>query len=211
MYEYLVDRDTHSSRKKTDSAIGLRLDEAVRANQTATDVFDDAYATFLGINRTDARCIDIIDQRTRVTAGQLASESGLTTGAVTAILDRLERQHYVRRVRDDEDRRKIYVELTHRCREIGWHIFGHFARLSPVLKSRFSPEQVRGIIQFLEMGTYLNRQMAAVLARHAEPDDSGQPDRRLEQAKAFEQAAEAEMPRVTRDLEAIARNVDESF
>lgn len=206
-----MDRDIQPSREKSHEAIGLRLKEAVRANQTANDQFDEALTSFLGINRTDGRCLDIIDRKGPVTAGQLAIDSGLTTGAVTAIVDRLERQGYVRRVRDEADRRKVYVENTDRIRQISSHIFGHFARLSPVLTSRFSPEQVRGIIQFLEMGSYLNREMASVLARHAEPGDNYLPDWRLEQARAFEQAAEAETPRVTRDLEAIIRSVEDSL
>jgi DNA-binding MarR family transcriptional regulator len=205
-----MDQDTRTSREKSHDAIGLRLKEAVRANQTANDVFDEAFANFLGVNRTDARCLDIIDRKGSVTAGQLASESGLTTGAVTAILDRLERQAYVRRVRDSDDRRRVYVEATDRCREISWHIFGHFSRISPVLTGRFSPEQVRGIIQFLEMGSYLNREMAAVLLQYSEPEGID-PDWRLERARAFEKAAEAATPKVTRDLEAIIRNVDESL
>ena len=48
----------------------------------------------------------------RITAGELAAEAGLTTGAVTAVIDRLERAGYARRVRDDEDRRRIKVEVT---------------------------------------------------------------------------------------------------
>ncbi len=76
------------------------LGEAVRAYQNALDKADDAVAEILGINRTDARAGDIVDQHGRITAGQLAVEAGLTTGAVTAVVDRLERTGLIRRVRD---------------------------------------------------------------------------------------------------------------
>jgi DNA-binding MarR family transcriptional regulator len=47
-----------------------------------------------------------------MTAGRLAELSGLTTAAVTSVLDRLERAGYARRVRDQEDRRQVIVEVT---------------------------------------------------------------------------------------------------
>jgi DNA-binding MarR family transcriptional regulator len=54
----------------------------------------------LGINRTDLRCLNIVDNQGPMTAGRLAELSGLTTAAVTTVLDRLERAGYARRVRN---------------------------------------------------------------------------------------------------------------
>ena len=68
----------------------------------------------LGLNRTDTRCLDIIERLDGVSAGRLASEAGLSTGAVTTVLDRLERAGYARRVPDPGDRRRVLVELTPR-------------------------------------------------------------------------------------------------
>src|SRR4051794_4420460 len=84
----------------------------VRAAQTAVDAMDDAAARALGINRTDGRCFDTIDREAPLPAGRLAERSGLTTAAVTAVLDRLEGAGYARRVRDPDDRRRVLVELT---------------------------------------------------------------------------------------------------
>ncbi|HZD79103.1 MAG TPA: MarR family transcriptional regulator, partial [Actinomycetota bacterium] len=67
-----------------------------RAAQTASDVLDEAAVGVMGINRTDGRCLEIMERSGGLTAGRLASESGLTTGAVTAVLDRLEQAGYVR-------------------------------------------------------------------------------------------------------------------
>src|SRR5581483_9108514 len=67
---------------------GLAL---LRRNQVLTQMLDEAAADYLGINTTDGRALDVIDQAGgRVTAGELARELRLSTGAVTAILDRLE-------------------------------------------------------------------------------------------------------------------------
>src|SRR5690242_15465290 len=102
-----MNQDIKSSSDNRTGLLEQQFFEAVRANQSATDMFDEAVAQFLGINRTDGRCLDVIDRRGRVSAGQLANESGLTTGAVTVVIDRLERAGYVRRIRDELDRRKV--------------------------------------------------------------------------------------------------------
>ena len=70
-----------------------------------------AVADYLGINRTDARCLEIIERLGGVTAGRLARESGLSTGAVTTVLDRLERSGLARRTSDPDDRRRVLVEI----------------------------------------------------------------------------------------------------
>ena len=81
---------------------GLAL---LRRNQVLTQMLDEAAADYLGINTTDGRALDVIDQAGgRVTAGELARELRLSTGAVTAILDRLEQAGYARRVPDPDDR-----------------------------------------------------------------------------------------------------------
>ena len=66
----------------------------MRAAQAPIDQLDDAACRALGINRTDGRCLDIIDREGPVPAGRLAEASGLTTAAVTAVIDRLEKAGY---------------------------------------------------------------------------------------------------------------------
>jgi DNA-binding MarR family transcriptional regulator len=86
------------------------LVDAIRMSQNATDALDEAAAAYLGINRTDARALDVIERQGRVSAGELAREMHLTTGAVTTVVDRLERAGYARRVPDPADRRRVLVE-----------------------------------------------------------------------------------------------------
>src|SRR6188472_276823 len=83
---------------------------ALRDNQIATEQMDETAGLAMGVtNVNDRRCLDIIDQRGQLTAGQLADEAGLTTGAITAVIDRLEERGYVRRVADPADRRRVLV------------------------------------------------------------------------------------------------------
>ena len=90
--------------------------EELRLHGVAGDILDQAVADHLGINRTDMRCLDIIERCGRVAAGRLASESGLSTGAVTTVIDRLERAELAQRVADPADRRRVLVELTEQAR-----------------------------------------------------------------------------------------------
>ena len=172
----------------------------MRANQTATDMFDGALTDFLGINRTDGRCLDIIDRKGRISAGQLAIDAGLTTGAVTAVIDRLESAGYARRIRDQLDRRKIWIEITEATQQINGRIFGIYGRIWPALMQRFTVEELKAILVFLEMGTHLNNEMAAAIKEHGSGTD---PATRLVVARDFERAMEANRPRLEAEIDAI--------
>jgi DNA-binding MarR family transcriptional regulator len=130
-----------------------RLRELTAANrryQQGTDALDQAASELLGINRTDARCIDIVLQRGSISAGELAVAAGLSPGAVTTALDRLERAGYARRVRDGDDRRRVLVEPTERIAQLAEEIYGPLRRSGGALLERFSARQVDAITRFLE-------------------------------------------------------------
>jgi DNA-binding MarR family transcriptional regulator len=183
-----MDQDIHSS-SQISPALARRLQNAVRAAQTADDMFDETVVEFLGISRSDGRCLDIVDRLGRCTAGRLAAESGLTTGAVTALVDRMERAGYLRRTRDTRDRRKVWIETTERSRQFNSHIWGHLGMLLPPLFESFTPEQIDAIVQYMEVSAYINRQRAALLQEHV-IGGAAEADERLREAKAF--ATEAE-------------------
>jgi DNA-binding MarR family transcriptional regulator len=97
----------------------------IRRNQVLTQMLDEAGAAWLGINLTDARAIDVIDQAGgRMTAGDLARELRLSTGAVTTLVDRLERAGYARRLPDPDDRRRVLIEVTPIVNELSKSIYG---------------------------------------------------------------------------------------
>ena len=70
-------------KKKTKQDLVHELVEATRASQVATDKMDDAGSRALGVNRTDGRCLDVIQQAGRISAGDLAERAGLTSGSIT--------------------------------------------------------------------------------------------------------------------------------
>ena len=138
-----------------------------RINQNAADAMDAAVAEWLGVNRTDVICLDILARLGTVPAGRLAEESRLTTGAVTAVLDRLERAGYVRRLADPSDRRRVLVETSERFRELAEHAWGPVATELLDAGSRFTKEQLDGIRQFLRLGAELSYRRAEELSEEA--------------------------------------------
>lgn len=103
----------------------LRGLELIRRNQVLTQMLDEAAAEHLGVNTTDGRAIDLVDQAGgRMTAGDLARELRLSTGAVTAIVDRLEKAGYARRASDPADRRRVLIELTPKVHRLSEDIYG---------------------------------------------------------------------------------------
>lgn len=170
----------------------MKLKDVIRANQVAQDVWDDCASRFMGINRTDARCIDIIDRHEKITAGVLASESGLTTGAVTVVVDRLEAAGYVARMRDLDDRRKVWIACTPITTEISSRMFAHFRLLTPLFMARYTPDQLAAIVEFLEVGSRVNLEQAAILEQHVDRKGTT-PEALLVAARQFERNAARHM------------------
>jgi DNA-binding MarR family transcriptional regulator len=124
---------------------------AMRALQRAVDRYDELVAARLGINRSDLRCLDLLHEAGTMTAGQLATGSGLTSGATTRMLDRLERIGYVRRLSDHSDRRRVLVELTPRARKLASELYGSFEAAGAGMR-RYNPDQLALLRDFLEAG-----------------------------------------------------------
>jgi DNA-binding MarR family transcriptional regulator len=137
------------------------LGREFRLNGNQEHAFDNLAAERLGVNRTDLNCLDIIQRVGSLTAGELAVQSGLTTGAVTAVVDRLERAGYVRRVRDNEDRRRVMVDVTPEFQELGWEIWGPMKDDWDALMRRHTNDELEFLLGFM-------RESTAVGLRHIE-------------------------------------------
>jgi DNA-binding MarR family transcriptional regulator len=136
------------------------LGSEIRAGQRATEVVDDLVAELLGINRSDSRCFDILEERGRISAGELAAASRLTTGAITAVIDRLERAGYARRVPDPSDRRRVLVEITEDARQASWELMGPMVESSRPKIEQYSDEQVALILDWTRFGREVQEQHA---------------------------------------------------
>jgi DNA-binding MarR family transcriptional regulator len=97
------------SRVKARAALMQELEQAVRRSSGQGVIFGQTVATKAGISSSDLECLDFLIMEGRVTAGRLAEVTGLTTGAITGVVDRLEKAGLVRRERDENDRRKVFI------------------------------------------------------------------------------------------------------
>ncbi|MDA8302219.1 MAG: MarR family transcriptional regulator [Actinomycetota bacterium] len=109
----------------TDKALRLRrsVGMSLRVLGSEIDRLDEAVAARMGLHRSDLRCLEIAARAGGVSAGELAERAGLSTSAVTSVVDRVERLGLVRRVRDATDRRRVWVEVTDLGRSRGWEAF----------------------------------------------------------------------------------------
>src|ERR1035437_2027865 len=131
--------DMTEDKEKLFDDVGIELGELRRT----ADRLDEAVATQFGLNRTDLRCIGILYRRGRVTAGELAEESGLTPGAITTVLDRMERDGYANRAADPSCRRR---GVRGEPRRPGWARFGQIAPAGVAVIRDY----LRGIREFYE-------------------------------------------------------------
>ncbi len=121
-----------------------------RVSGSQDAAFDHLAAQRLGLNQTDLHCISIVQNRGGLSAGELADEAGLTTGAVTGVIDRLERAGYARRAPDPADRRRVKVEVTPKFYERAGEIWGPVrAEWGRELAGRFSGAELEQAIEFL--------------------------------------------------------------
>lgn len=76
----------------------------------ATIFMHEAIARKAGLSGIDHKYLGLLIKNGAMTAGELAKQSGLTTGAITGLVDRLEKKNLVKRVFDQTDRRKVMIE-----------------------------------------------------------------------------------------------------
>lgn len=131
------------------------VSRGVVAFQDATEQVDDAVAQRLGVNPTDRRCMAALFVHGRLNAGHLATASGLSPGATTTAIDRLEQAGYARRVRDASDRRSVIVELTPLAHRRIDELYGPIGREGLARLERYSENELVLLGGFLEEGRQL--------------------------------------------------------
>jgi DNA-binding MarR family transcriptional regulator len=147
-----------------------RLIAASRRFQQGTDMVDQVLCEHLGINRTDARCLDILQVEGRMAAGELANAAGLSPGAATTAIDRLAKAGYARRIPDRIDRRRVYVEATELSHERAAELMGPMGPRGAERLREFTTEQLEAAARYLEIGAEVQREHAAWLRERRDAD-----------------------------------------
>ncbi|MER5730764.1 MarR family winged helix-turn-helix transcriptional regulator [Streptomyces sp. NPDC002138] len=122
------------------------------------------FAQAQGLHLTDVQAlIAILDADPEqgdgpITPGRLATHMNLTTGAVTACLDRLEKAGHIHRARAADDRRVVHIHYAPAGRAAAREYFRPLARSTDAARSHFSPDELHTVVRFLtEMNTQLTR------------------------------------------------------
>jgi DNA-binding MarR family transcriptional regulator len=100
--ELSSDRPNHNELMLSNLELGREL-------SARTLMFHAAIAERVGLSATEHKALDLLSRSGALTAGQLAEVTGLTTGAITGLIDRLEKMGFVRRERSSSDRRKVVI------------------------------------------------------------------------------------------------------
>ena len=120
-----------------------------RELSTQTMMYHAAIAEKLGLNPTDHKALGFIDRAGSMTAGQLAELTGLTTGAVTGIVDRLEKAGFVQRIKVAHDRRQVIIQpIPERVQTIH-HLFESIGKSISELTDRYSDRDLAIIHDYL--------------------------------------------------------------
>jgi DNA-binding MarR family transcriptional regulator len=128
------------------------LDRELRTMGARTVLLSQATAARLGISPGDLETMDILSTNGPLAAGRLAELTGLTTGAITGVVDRLERAGFVRRERDAADRRRVIIHLApDRARKVG-KLYEPLARAMAELHGQYSDEQLALMVDYTRRG-----------------------------------------------------------
>ena len=150
-------------RKRLEHAVGFEVGRELGARSI---LFHQAMANVAGVSVTDLKCLDYVDRYKEVTAGDLARFTGLTTGAITAAIDRLEKAGLARRERSSSDRRKVLIQL---CESDLMAKLAPFyealGRETTQMLSRYSISQLQTIKDFCEGCTEIMRRQTEAVQR----------------------------------------------
>jgi len=140
------------SRPKARAALMVELEHAVRRSSAQGVIFGQTVANRAGISASDLECLDFLNLEGRVTAGRLAEVTGLTTGAITGVVDRLEQAGLVRRDRDDNDRRKVFIAtVPENIAKVG-RFYEHMQRAMLKVWDGYSDAELRLLLRFATQG-----------------------------------------------------------
>ena len=151
-----------SARKSKHELVGEIVGRHARRHSTAVVLFHHAVAERLGLGPTDHKCLDLLRDRGAMTGSELAAITGLTSGAITGVVARLERAGYLRRELDPHDGRKQILHLALERAYIQDVINPLRADVAAVLEN-FNTHQLTAIAEFLARTTDLVYRHAALL------------------------------------------------
>jgi DNA-binding MarR family transcriptional regulator len=136
------------------------MEAGFREISTTRIMLHQAVATRLGLHITDHKCVGILAEFGPLSAGKLAELTGLTTGAITGVLNRLEEAGYAKRILNPEDRRNVRVEprnLT-KFHERMEQLLVPLTSKMRSLSSKYSTGELELVLDFMKASVAISRE-----------------------------------------------------
>jgi len=149
--------------RRRDAATQAVLDAGRVLGATAV-LFHTAVAEQQGLSATEEKALDLLDRHGPLTAGELASHSGLAPASVTGLLDRLERKGFVRRAPDPDDGRRVRAHLVRERLAAFVPLFTDFVTGLQAICEQFTVEELETITRFMTATSVCQRDAAAKLS-----------------------------------------------
>jgi DNA-binding MarR family transcriptional regulator len=149
------------------------IDSVVRALRRVNvqgSIFGQSVAIRLGLSESDIDALELLIDSGAATAGRLAEAMGLTSGAVTRVIDRLEQAGYVRRTPDPADRRRVVIEVVPERIASVESLLESLERAFATEAARYSADQLETINGFLSRMAELTQTEAARMRATPDPD-----------------------------------------
>ena len=130
-----------------------------REMATAVITFHETVARKLSMSAAESRCLGVLNDLEVATPGQLAQATGLTTGAITGIVDRLEKAGYAKREPNPDDRRSLLVRIMQpeKIAQTLGPIYGSLSVAMTDMSAQYTPEQLEVIGRYLTQTTEVLR------------------------------------------------------
>jgi len=156
-------------RKIKSSRADPAADALHRTLAMAIIAFHERGARRLGMSAAERKTLGILGELDVATAGRLAQETGLTTGAITGIVDRLEKAGFARREPNPEDRRSVLIRALRKdkVRKLVGPMFESLSRAVAEMRSGYTAKELAAIDRYLADTTEVLRQEIARMGSSA--------------------------------------------
>ncbi|MFS8121337.1 MarR family transcriptional regulator [Rhizobium sp. BR 250] len=145
--------------------LNRQLTDLLRRASAQSLLISQAIAAKARLNTTDLECLDILQMQGQASAGELAKATGLTTGAVTALLDRLEKAGFIKRLPDPADRRRVLAAPDpEKMREL-FQMYAPFQEKMEALYGDYDEAQLEIIIGFMDKSCAISKDFIGTLQK----------------------------------------------
>lgn len=143
-----------------------RLNYLGQMVSTETALFHQAAAAAYGLGITDMKTLSVLMQEGDMTAGQLGKRLSLTSGAITNVIDRLEKRALVRRTYDPDDRRKVIVQITNNQQFAADSAYTSMGKNFTKLLAAYSSSELDFLVRYYEATLEITKKEIAKVAEH---------------------------------------------